>query len=477
MLAPALLLLAGLLGWHAPGLAAIPAARPPNIILIYCDDLGYADVGCFGARPEIETPNIDRLAREGIRFTDFHVAQAVCSASRAALLTGCYPNRVGISGALDHRATHGLDPAETTIASLLKTRAYATAIVGKWHLGHLPRFLPARHGFDEWFGLPYSNDMWPFHPEAKPGTYPDLPLYDGEKIVDPAVTPATLANLTTRYTERAVQFIEDHTDQPFFLYLAHSMPHTPLFVSDARKGRSKAGLYGDVIAEIDWSVGEVLSAIARHQLDRDTLVIFTSDNGPWLSYGDHAGSSGPLREGKGTSWEGGIRVPFIARWPGHIPIGRTCREPAMTIDLLPTFARLSGANLPSRKIDGLDIWPLLSGLRGAKTPHQAFWIYYNQNELQAVRGGRWKLILPHSYRTLAGEPAATGGTPAKYHMLKAGLELYDLATDLGETIDVAARHPDIVARLQRQAEAARADLGDALTQRPATGARPPGQAE
>jgi arylsulfatase A-like enzyme len=313
---------------------ALPAPsqveHPPNVILIFCDDLGYADVGCYGAKG-YKTPNIDRLARQGMRFTDFYVAQAVCSASRAALLTGCYPNRIGIRGALGPQAKVGIHSNEVTIAELLKQRGYATAIYGKWHLGHLPPFLPTRHGFDDYFCLPYSNDMWPHHPTS--GTnYPPLPLIEGEKVVQfmPDQT-----QLTTWYTERAVGFIERNKDRPFFLYVPHSMPHVPLFVSRKFVGKTKRGLYGDVIEEIDWSVGRILSALRQHRLEDNTLVIFTSDNGPWLSYGDHAGSAGHLREGKGTTFDGGARVPFIAKWPGRIPARSVCREPAMTIDILP----------------------------------------------------------------------------------------------------------------------------------------------
>ncbi len=455
--------------------AAPPPGLPPNIVLIFCDDLGYADLGCFGAR-DIRTPHLDRLARAGIRFTDFYVAQAVCSASRAALLTGCYPNRVGIAGALDHRSNHGLNPAETTIAEMLQPRGYVSAAVGKWHLGHHPPFRPLRQGFAEWFGLPYSNDMWPFHPEAPKG-YPDLPLFDGDTVVDPAVTPAAQQTLTTRYTDRAVRFIETHATQPFFLYLAHSMPHVPLYVSESGRGQSRAGLYGDVIEEIDASVGRIVGTLKRLGLERETLVIFTSDNGPWLSYGDHAGRTGGLREGKGTAWEGGVRVPFIAAWPGRIPRGRVCHEPAMTIDLLPTLARVAGASLPPNPIDGRDIWPLLAGEQGARAPERALWFYYHQNELQAVRQGRWKLILPHSYRTLGDQPPATGGKPAKYRMVRAGLELYDLERDRGETRNLAEERPEIVAQLQTEVEAARADLGDTLTKRPPARARPAGRME
>src|SRR5262245_357851 len=309
------------------------ARRLPNFVIVFTDDQGYGDLGCYGGK-HVRTPNIDRMAREGVRFTDFYVAQAVCSASRAALLTGCYPNRIGILGALGPASKHGIGAGEKTIADVLKARGYATAIYGKWHLGHHPPFLPTRHGFDDYFGLPYSNDMWPGHPTAK---FPDLPLFEGEKVV--AHNPDQ-TKLTTWYTERAVKFIEKNRERPFFLYVAHNMPHVPLHVSDKFKGKSKRGLYGDVIMEIDWSVGQVLAALKKHGLDEQTLVIFTSDNGPWLAYGEHAGSAGPLREGKGTSWEGGIREPFVARWKGVIPPGTVCNEPAMTIDLLPTIAGL-----------------------------------------------------------------------------------------------------------------------------------------
>ncbi|MHC5539947.1 sulfatase-like hydrolase/transferase, partial [Singulisphaera rosea] len=270
--------------------------RPPNVVIIFTDDQGYGDLGCFGAKG-FATPNIDRMAREGRRFTNFHVAQPVCSASRTALLTGCYPNRLGIHGALGPQAKVGIADEETTIAELLKEKGYATGMAGKWHLGHHPRFLPVRHGFDEYLGLPYSNDMWPSHPEAKPGTYPALPLIDGDKVVDPDVTAEDQRRLTRMYTERAVSFIEKQKGRPFFFYLAHSMPHVPLYVPKEAEGKSQQGLYGDVIQEIDASVGEVLRALEKTGEARNTLVIFTTDNGPWINYGDHAGSAGPLREG------------------------------------------------------------------------------------------------------------------------------------------------------------------------------------
>ena len=447
------------------------AQRLPNIVVIFIDDMGYADIGPFGAKG-YQTPHLNRMAKEGIRFTDFYVAQAVCSASRTALLTGCYPNRLGLHGALGPNAKHGINDNETTMAEVLKTKGYATAIYGKWHLGHHPQFLPTRHGFDEYFGLPYSNDMWPKHPEAKPGTYPDLPLIEGEKAVQ--LMPDQ-SQLTRQYTERAVSFIERNKAKPFFLYVPHTMVHVPLFVGEKFKGSSKSGLFGDVVQEVDWSVGEILGALKQHKLDNDTLVIFTSDNGPWLSYGDHAGSSGPLREGKGTAWEGGVRVPFIARWPGRIPAGRVMRQPAMTIDLLPTIAKLVNAELPQHKIDGLDIWPLLHGEPNARNPHDAYFFYYNTNELQAVRSGKWKLILPHIYRTLGQQPKAKDGIPVKYSNVKVGLELYDLEADAGEQHNVAGKHPDVVKRLEALAEQARDDMGDALTKRFGKGIREPGR--
>jgi arylsulfatase A len=449
-------------------LTAPAADTPPNVVIIFCDDMGYGDLSCFGAKSYV-TPNLDSLAKTGTRFTNFHVAQAVCSASRAGLLTGCYPNRIGISGALGPKATHGISDSEMTIAQALKQKGYATAAVGKWHLGHHPQFLPTRHGFDQYFGLPYSNDMWPKHPESK---FPDLPLIEGEKTI--ALNPDQ-TQLTTWYTEHAVKFIDANRDKPFFLYLAHSMPHVPLFVSDKFKGKTERGLFGDVIEEIDWSVGEVLAALKRNGMEENTLVIFTSDNGPWLSYGDHCGSTAGLREGKGTSWEGGVRVPCLMRWPGKIPAGRVSTDPLMTIDILPTLAHLAGAPLPAHPIDGMNIWPLLSGEANAVNPHDAYFVYYNQNDLQAVIGGKWKMVLPHAYRTLNGRPGGTGGIPVKYEMTKTALALYDMEADAFEQNDVASQHPDVIERLQKLAEKMRADLGDNLTGTKPTGAREPGR--
>lgn len=460
------------------------ASGPPNIVIIFTDDQGYADVGVFGAEG-FTTPNLDRMAAQGMRFTDFYVAQPVCSASRTALLTGCYPNRLGITGALGPNANHGLNADEITLAELCKSKGYATAIFGKWHLGHRPQFLPTRHGFDQFYGIPYSNDMWPLHPDlvALPEAaakrkrgYPDLVIFENEQIVDPQVTHEDQNQFTTQFTLRAVAFIDDHKDQPFFLYIPHPMPHVPLHVSEKFAGSSEAGLYGDVISEIDWSVGQVLDALKRNGLDDRTLVIFTSDNGPWLSYGDHGGSTGPLREGKGTTFEGGVRTPCIMRWPGTIRAGSVCREPMMTIDLLPTIATLIGAELPARKIDGRDASALVLGTPDAKSPQEAYFFYYHRNDLEAVRSGRWKLHFPHKYRSMEGREVGSGGTPGKYdNNRKTGLELYDLVADIGETRDVAAEHPDVVERLTKLADVMRRDLGDDLTGVKPSGNRQPGR--
>ena len=393
--------------------------QTPNIVVIFMDDMAYADIGPFGAQG-YETPNLDRMAREGRIFSDFYVTQAVCSASRAGLLTGCYNVRVGIQGALGPSAKHGLHSDELTLAEVCKQKGYATACYGKWHLGHHKQFLPMQHGFDDYFGLPYSNDMWPYHPgvrhlpmEERIKRWPHLPLIDKNTVINPQVSPKDQEQLTTQYTERAVSFINDNKDRPFFLYVPHSMVHVPLYVSDKFRGKSSRGLFGDVMMEVDWSVGQILGALRSNQLEKNTLVIFTSDNGPWLSYGDHAGSSGPLREGKGTMFEGGCREPTVMWWPGRIPAGTTCSEPAMTIDILPTVAALVDAELPQHKIDGKDIWPLIAGVEGAKSPHEAYYFYYG-GQLQAVRMGQWKLHFPHRYRTMNGRQGGTGGIPNAY---------------------------------------------------------------
>lgn len=452
--------------------------RQPNIVLIFTDDQGYGDLGCFGAT-DVKTPNIDRLAHEGRRFTDFYVAQAVCTASRAALMSGCYPNRVSLSGALNHTSTVGIHPDELLLPEMLKQKGYATAILGKWHLGTVAEFLPLNNGFDEFLGIPYSNDNTKYHPVLA-DSMPPLPLYDGQKVIE---LDPDQSQFTRRFTERAVSFIEANKDQPFFLYVPHVMPHVPIFASDKFKGRSSRGLYGDVIEELDWSVGEILNALARHDLDNKTLVIFMSDNGPFLSYGDHAGSAGILREGKLTSFEGGVRTPCLMRWTGTIPAATTCSEPAGTIDLLPTIAALVDGKLSDRKIDGKDIGPLILGGLDAKSPHDALFIYAG-SELQAVRSGDWKLHFAHDYLTVAGTPGRNGkpstfenlkpasitqsgiqgiATRHGYSVAHTDLALFDMRTDPGEKTNVADQHPEVVARLSQLAQEIRSELGDEIT--------------
>jgi arylsulfatase A len=450
---------------------ALPA---PNVVLVFVDDMGYGDIGSY-ADPGYATPNLDRLAREGVVFTDFYVAQPVCSASRAALLTGSYPNRIGIHGALGPESRHGLAAAEVTLGELFRSRGYATAAFGKWHLGHQPGFLPTRHGFDEFYGIPYSNDMWPRNPTSGE-RWPDLPTLEGERVVG---LNTDQSRFTTDLTERAAAFVERSVaaGRPFFVYLAHPMPHVPLHVSAERDGASSAGLYGDVIAEIDWSVGRVLETLVRAGVDDRTLVIFASDNGPWLNYGNHAGSAGPLREGKHTTFEGGVRVPALMRWPGRLPAGSTVREPVMTIDVLPTLAGLIGAPLPELPIDGRDILPLMAGEEGATSPHEALFFYNRRNDLEAVRSGRWKLHFPHDYPSMAGMEPGADGLPGPRETVRIGLALYDLESDAGERRDVAAAHPDVVEQLEALADAMRDELGDRLTGTPGRANREPGRAD
>ncbi len=458
----------------------------PNVVIIFTDDQGYGDLGCYGATG-FATPNIDRLARQGMRFTDFYVAQAVCSASRAALLTGCYSNRVGILGALAPWYDIGINADETTIAEMLKPRGYVCGIFGKWHLGHQQQFLPLQNGFDEYFGLPYSNDMWPVGFDGQPVDpdnpgeyarllrYPPLPLIEGNQTIGYIRTLSDQNTLTARYTSHAVDFIERHKDEPFFLYVPHSMPHVPLGVSDHFRGLSAQGKFGDVIMEIDWSVGRIMDTLDRLGLADNTLVIFASDNGPWLNFGNHAGSAGPLREGKGTMWDGGARVPCIMRWPGHIAPGSECRQLAASIDIFPTIAAITGARLPEHPIDGQSMLPLLTGELGSHGRDHYF--FYYGRELRAVRQGQWKLVFPHKYRSYVGVTPGRDGWPGKYGEGESGLELYDLSRDIGEKNNVIDQHPDIVAQLSALAEIARADLGDALTKREGTGVRPPGHVD
>ncbi len=414
-------------------------SRKPNVIIIFTDDQGYQDIGCFGAE-EIATPRLDRMAKEGRRFTDFYCASPVCTPSRTGLLTGCYPARLNLArGVLFPHHNIGLNPDEVTIADMLKAEGYATTCIGKWHLGHHPEFLPTRQGFDHYFGIPYSNDMGTKNPDGKRG----VPLYRDEKVIEHPVDQSTL---TERYTAEALKFIEQNKARPFFLYLPHTFPHVPLFASDRFRGKSKGRLYGDVIEAIDWSTGQILDKLTELGIDRDTLVIFTSDNGPWLKKGPNGGSALPLREGKGTTYEGGMRVPCIMRWPGRIPADSTCGEMALTLDLLPTIAAITGTRPPrDRIIDGKSILPLIEGDRGAATPHEAFYFYNTAGQLASVRSGDWKLHLARTAsvrrkknkqgkvieRTIPARPA----------------ELYDLSKDIGEQNNLAGQNPQVVARL------------------------------
>ncbi len=432
---------------------------PTNVIVIFTDDQGYEDVGCFGS--DIPTPNLDRMAAEGIRLTDFYAAQAVCSASRAALLTGCYPNRVGIHNAYMPNAQTGLDTAETTMADMLKAAGYATAIFGKWHLGDHPDFMPLNQGFDTYYGIPYSNDMWPLHPQQGPVfNFGPLPLYEDDRIID---TLTDQSFLTKALTERSTEFIREHSDEPFFLYLAHPQPHVPLFASEDFRGKSGQGLYADVIMEIDWSVGQILSTLESEGLSENTLVIFTSDNGPWLNYGTHAGSAYPLREGKGTAWEGGQREPCIVYYPGTLPAGRTLKTPMMAIDVLPTIAEVTGASLPEKTIDGNSYWSVWTGAT-TDPPQDTYFFYYRVNELHGVRYKDWKLYFPHTYRTLNGRVGGNDGLPVPYEQdTLLAIELYDLSTDISETTNVADQYPSVVDTITGLADAMRMRLGDRLT--------------
>lgn len=440
-----------------PTAAVSGKERLPNVILIFTDDMGYADLGAYGG-DHVRTPHLDALAAEGVRFTSFRVAQAVCTASRAALMTGCYPNRVGLRGALDHTARAGLAPEEVTIAEILRQKGYRTAMVGKWHLGHRPPYLPTNQGFDSYLGIPYSHDMWASHPEAWAQTYfpARVPLLRDTMLLD---SLADFTTLNRRYNETAVSIIDGHdaAGPPLFLYLAHSLPHVPLAEDPSYLEPTGRGPYADVIAEIDAGVGEIRTKLAEKGMAENTLIIFSSDNGPWLSYGDHAGRT-PFREGKATSFGGGVRVPLITYWPGHTAAGTVSEANLMTIDVLPSLARMVDAPLPDRILDGHERLDDLLGItaRPAPQPYLIYWL----DDLQAVvsEDGRFKLHLPHRYSTLGDQPAATGGIPAKYRQDSIGLALFDLAKDPGETVDVADQHPAVVEQLRRFAVRMHAEL-------------------
>jgi arylsulfatase A len=419
-----------------------PAADPkPNLVLILIDDLGYGDIGPFGSKLN-RTPNLDRMAREGLKLTSFY-ACPVCTPSRAQFLTGCYAKRVSLPNVLFPAAAIGLSADEKTLPRLLKEQGYATACVGKWHLGDQPPFLPTRHGFDHYFGLPYSNDMGPA--ANKPGKpnkpqRPPLPLLRDETVIE-TVSPEGQDRLTARYTEEAVRFLKGHKDGPFFLYLAHTAVHLPYHPGAAFRGKSKNGVYGDWVEEVDWSVGQVLDALRDLKIDDNTLVLFTSDNG-----GTRNASNAPLRGFKASTLEGGMREPTLARWPGKVPAGATCDAVTANLDVLPTFVKLAGGAVPAdRAIDGKDIWPILSG-RSKESPHEAFY-YFNGNKLEAVRCGPWKLDLVAN-------------------------KLYNLNSDIGEATDVARDNPDVVKKLRGHVERMAADLG---LDRAGPGVRPPGR--
>lgn len=454
--------LAALLLAAAPAFAA---ERPPNIVLLLVDDVAYDDVGCYGSKL-LRTPNIDRLAADGRRFTSYYAPSSVCTPSRAAIMTGCYAPRVGLPSVLYPQANIGLNADETTIAELLKSRGYATACIGKWHLGHLPPFMPNEHGFDYFFGLPYPNDHGPERPNRD---NPPIPLYRNAAVIE---QPVDLPPLNDRFVDEAKQFIAANRDRPFFLYLPFVGAHTPWYVAERFRSQSKLGPYGDAVEELDWGVGQIMQTLSEYKLDGHTLVVFASDNGPlWKPhpgleeiYGD-AGRLLPqqhvLSEGKYSSAEGGVRVPMIARWPGVVPAGTECDEMCAGFDLYPTFAELAGANAPNdRIVDGKNILPLLKDEPGAKTPHAEFF-YFSNYDLEAVRSGDWKL------RLVAHGSAVPGPK-------KRGVALYNLKNDLGETTDVAAEHPEIVSRLQAKLDECREDLGDG-PKRPGKNRRPPGK--
>ena len=439
----------------------------PNIVFILTDDLGFADLSTYGSE-FINTPYLDNMASGGAKLTSYYSSQAVCSASRAAILTGAYSNRIGINGAFGPKSNKGINEKELLISEMLKENGYKTGIFGKWHLGDADIFLPTRHGFDEFFGILFSNDMWPFHPEF-PNAFPDdLLLYKNE---NPIETLIDQSDLTKRITDESIRFINENKNNPFFLYIPHPQPHVPLFASKQFKDSTGNGLYADVITEIDFSVGRVLKALEDNGLSENTIVVFTSDNGPWLSYGDHAGSSGIYREGKGTAWEGGQRVPCIVKYPKKIKSGLVIDEPLMGIDWLPTFANVTNSRMSSNKIDGKNIWPLLIS-KTIKSPHEALYFYYKSNELHAVRSGDWKLYFPRSYRSLNGRNGGKDGIPVKYDQnIVYEKELYNLKDDPRELNNIIKDHSNIVIKLEQMGNNARNDLGDKLTNVEGTGRR------
>jgi len=425
---------------------------PPNVVIIFLDDSGYADFHPFG-EPPYSTPNVEKLAKEGMRFTQFYVPQAICSASRSALLSGCYPGRTKVFGAHGPNAK-GLDPKFMTMAEMLKRNGYVTAHFGKWHCGDKPETRPLARGFDEHAGLMYSNDMWKYHPKSPEywGKYP-LQYWENGKIKIADMTQENQKHLTSWATSYAVDFIKRNSTKPFFLYLAHSMPHVPLFCSDEFQGKSGRGLYGDVILELDWSIGQVMAALADAGVEQNTIVIFSSDNGPWAEYGNHAGKT-PYREHKGTAFDGGTRSAMIMKYPKAIGGGTQFDQAICSIDILPTLASLTGSALPTNEIDGKNVWPLITGEKGAKNPHD-YYAFSTGNQFEGVisADGKWKLHLPHNYRHV--ETPGKDGMPGVTSQLKLELTLFDLQTDPYEKTNAIDANPEITAQLKYYAEAHR----------------------
>lgn len=441
------------------------AAKKPNIIIIFNDDQGYQDLGCYGS-PNIKTPRVDQLAKEGMRFTDFYSSSPVCSPSRASLLTGCYPQRVGVGGVFFPNTGNGMKPEHVTIAEILKSVGYATAAVGKWHLGDRPEYLPTNQGFDSYYGIPYSNDMYPaksikyandclfrkgynlekleqIFDRLEKGKQPveikhDVPLMRDKECIE---FPCDQTTITNRYANEGISFIENSVKEkkPFFLYLANTMPHIPIFTSEEFKGKSERGLYGDAIEEIDYNTGRILDQLKELDIEENTIVIFTSDNGPWLGVGkENEGCALPLYEGKFTSFDGGMRVPFIIRWPKKIPAGVTCTELTSTIDILPTLAKITGAKLPGYELDGKDIMDLWKAKKGAKTPHEYYFLVYQG---QAVRSGDWKYHKEEVY------------TVTKKFRKFEGPTLYNLKNDICESVNVIDQNPEVANRLAKALDA------------------------
>jgi arylsulfatase A-like enzyme len=443
--------------------------RPPNVIIIYIDDMGYGDISPYN-KSITYTPNFQWIAKNGLTLTDFYVSQPVCSASRTSLLTGCYANRLGIHGALFPDSKIGLNPEEMTIADMLKEKGYATAAFGKWHVGSRKEFLPTNQGFDEYYGIPYSNDMWSKNTAR---SFPPLPVIENETEVD---TVSDQSWFTQRFTEKAVDFIERKKSVPFFLYLAHPMPHVPIFASEKFKRKTGKGLYADVIAEIDWSVGEIIKKMNQLKIEEHTLLIVASDNGPWLPYGNHAGVTNGLRESKGSAWEGGVRVPCLMYWKNKLQKNIRVNTPLMTIDLLPTLSFLTMSSMPEKPFDGINIWGYLQQPNKMESPERPLFIYYNTNELQAMRWKNWKLYFPHTYNSMEGQTPGKDGKRGQTRQVKIeAIELYDLSNDIGEKINLSSQHPEIVSKMSSMADEIRIKLGDGLKGLKGTENREPGR--